>query len=177
MLSNAHKIIKISLTLLLTLFLFNTQIIYAKDSPSVRMIRNEYHKINDDLGKYKLVKKPLEGYSAEGATLKAYFQHQQIKKMQIIFYGETGRAVEEYYFKEGHLIFFYRVETHTDKPYSQGGKPVSKEETRIYLFKGKLIHWLGDNNRPIKYDEAKYLAKQKELLKNVHEFLTAAAKK
>jgi hypothetical protein len=46
----------------------------------------------------------LEGdYSAEGNVGKAFYLNNNIKKLEVIFYGETGKAIYTYFFKENKI--------------------------------------------------------------------------
>jgi hypothetical protein len=74
----------------------------ATASPQVEdpisSIRRNYSEINRNAAKYKKVKKDLSGFSTEGGGLVAYFEGPSIMKITATFYGETGKASEDYYF-------------------------------------------------------------------------------
>ena len=117
-----------------------------------------------------VVKKTLMGYSAEGAALKVFLHNNKIKKVYVKFFGETGNAVEEYYFKDGKLIFNFRVVTRLNKP---GGKVASKTTTRYYFKDGKLIRWL-NGGKPISFNKEKFKAKANSINMDVKEYIIAA---
>src|SRR5437870_12824844 len=77
---------------------------------SIQSIRQDYARINKNAARYRRVKKELSGFSAEGGELIAYFDGAAIVKMVATFLGESGKAVEEYYYRDGKLIFVYRKE-------------------------------------------------------------------
>src|SRR5450759_5169055 len=64
----------------------------------IASIRQHYAQINRSASKYKKVKKELSGFSTEGGQLVAYFDGPSIMKIAATFYGESGKASEEYYY-------------------------------------------------------------------------------
>jgi len=129
----------------------------------VESIRQRYANINTKVATYRKVKKDLSGFSAEGGELVAYFHGPSIMKMVATFYGEMGRAVEEYYYWKGELIFVFRQESRYDKPLS--GKVVSKKESRFYFAEDKLVRWIDENGKqsePTESAESQYLKSSKE---------------
>ena len=105
---------------------------------AIESIRQHYASINQNAPRYRRVKKNLAGYSAEGGEVVAYFHGPTVMKMAATFFGETGRAVEEYYFWNGQLIFVFQTDNRYDKPF---GKVVRKIENRFYFKDGKMIRW------------------------------------
>lgn len=97
----------------------------------IASIRQHYTEINRGASRYKKVKKELAGFSAEGGQLVAYLSGPNIMKMAAIFYGETGRASEDYYYWENKLIFVLRTTYRYSKPLS--GKVVKTEMNRFYF--------------------------------------------
>jgi hypothetical protein len=113
----------------------------------VKAIRAKYEQIEKGLKDSRQVKRDLPGESAEGGELTAYFKDRSVEKLSAKFLGETGKALEEYYFWNSELIFVLRVESHYTKPLS--GVVKTKSEERFYFSDGKLIRWLGDGNKPV----------------------------
>lgn len=114
----------------------------------VKIIRTHFDEIERDLSRCKQVKRDLSGESTEGGELTAYFLGQSLRKLAAKFFGETGQALEEYYFWNDRLFFVLRVDSRYDKPLS--GKVKSKSEERFYFADGVLIRWLdpGKKNVP-----------------------------
>ena len=106
----------------------------------IKAIRAHYSEIEGSLKRCKQVKRDLAGESAEGGELIGYLQDRTVRKLSATFMGETGKAVEEYYFWENQLIFVHRVESNYTKPMS--GVVKNKTEERFNFPDGKLIHWL-----------------------------------
>jgi hypothetical protein len=134
----------------------------------VHTIRRQYATINKNQAKYKTVKKELSGFSAEGGKLVAHFDGRSITKLVATYYGETGKAQEEYYYWDGHLIFVFHKEFTYDKPLS--GKVVRTGENRFYFNNDKLIKWIDENGNDIAPVKTEYVEKQNEYLKSSTQF-------
>jgi hypothetical protein len=139
----------------------------------IASIRRHYAEINRNAAKYKKVKKALSGFSAEGGELVAYFDGPGIVKMVATFYGETGKAGEEYYYQDGKLIFVLRTDYRYNKPLS--GKIVRTTLNRFYFSNDKLIRWIDENGKQVASETSVYSEKQKEYLDNSKQ-LTAGAR-
>ena len=138
----------------------------------IESIRHQYANINQQVPRYRRVKKNLSGYSAEGGELIAYFHGPSVMKMVATFFGETGRTVEEYYLWNGQLIFVLNTENRYDKPLS--GKIVRKIETRFYFKDDKLIRWLDENGKEVASNSEEYAPKQADYLKLSKQFVDGA---
>jgi len=139
----------------------------------IETIRQHFADINKNVPLYRRVKKNLSGFSAEGGELVAYFHGPSVMKMVATFYGETGKAIEEYYYWNGRLIFVFRSDNRYDKPLS--GKVTRKTEHRLYFKNDKLIKWLGEDGREVAADAAEYAPKEADCLK-ISKQLTEGAK-
>ena len=131
-------------------FLFAAVSVRAADSAveeKVKIIRAHYAEIEGSLKSCKQVKRDLPGESAEGGELTAYLKGPSLQKLSAKFLGETGKALEEYYFWENQLIFVLRVESHYTKPMS--GVVKTKTEERFYFAEGGLIRWLNPQNKDV----------------------------
>jgi len=141
---------------------------FAHTSPqgddAINSIRQHYAQINRSAGLYKKVKKALSGFSAEGGELVAYFHGPSVMKMIATYFGESGKASEEFYFWNGKLIFVLRTDFRYDKPLS--GKVVKKTEDRFYFSNDKLIRWIDENGKEVASEKAEYAEKQKEYLES-----------
>ena len=141
----------------------------------INSIRQQYSAINKRAARLRKVKKPLSGYSLEGGDLLAYFDGPSILKIAVTHYGEMGRSAEEYYYKDGQLIFVFEKVFHYNRPMT--GKVVRTAENRYYFKDDKLIRWIGEDGKQSDLASEDFLAKQKELLDSSNEFVTAAKSK
>jgi hypothetical protein len=139
----------------------------------VKSIRAKYAEIENELKGYRQVKRDLPDESAEGGELTAYFKGATLRKLSARFFGETGKALEEFYFVENELIFVLRVDTRYNKPNS--GVVKNKTEQRFYFAGGKLIRWLSPDNKDVTADPAKG-ERERELLAAAKKYSDMAAR-
>jgi hypothetical protein len=135
---------------------------------SIESIRAHYASINKNIKRYRKVEKDADGYSTEGGTITAYFDGDSIKKIAGHFYGEIGRADEDYYYWDDQLIFVFRKESTYDRPLS--GKVVATKESRFYFENGRMIRWLNEKGRQVPPSSSGYREKQSEYLDSAKKF-------
>ena len=107
------------------------------DPRVVSAIRGRFGIVERKLPTYDIVEHDLRGFSTEGGTLRGYFDGSQLQKVTARFFGETGRATEEFYFANGEPVFVYRVDERYDRPLS--GRVVRRVATRYYLSRGQIL--------------------------------------
>ncbi len=144
----------------------------AQTQDPIETIRQHYAQINRNSPNYRKVKKNLSGFSAEGGEMIAYFHGPTVMKISATFFGETGKATEEYYYWDGKLIFVFRTDSRYSKPLS--GKVVSTTEDRFYFSGDKMIRWIEQNGKEVAADSAGYGEKQNEYLKTSKQFSDGA---
>ena len=130
----------------------------------IGIIKKQFVMINANAAKYNQIEKDILGQSAEGGVLMAFYEKNDLKKVITTFYGESGKAVTEYYFNNGELCFAFKKNYFYDKPiYIEGAKIKSTEEWRYYFFNNELLRWLDNANKQIPpiskkfQDENKYM--------------------
>jgi hypothetical protein len=151
---------------------FASTVTSAQSSDPIQTIRQQYASINRNVAKYRKVKKELSGFSAEGGELIAYFKGPAIVKISATYFGEIGRATEEYYYVNEKLIFVYRKDSRYNRPLS--GKIVSTAESRFYFKDDKLIRWLDAQGKQVGPETAEYSAKETDYLANSRQFTAGA---
>ena len=138
-----------------------------------RHIRAVYADTNQNLPSYKVTSYDVER-STEGGEVTLYFDHTQLKKIKEVHFGETGKAIFEYYFDDQGLVFIFeqihdynapitQFEADEDIPAFDPNKS-RIEENRYYFCQGKMIEWLDENKRPVTPNSKRYIDKQNELL-------------
>lgn len=138
----------------------------------ISSIRERYAAVNKNLAKYRVVRKELSGFSAEGGELVAYFHGASVVKVVATHLGETGRSLEEFYYRGGELVFvFYRRETY-DAPMS--GKVSKTAEERFYFAGGRLIRWLDSRGRAVAPGRGEYREAQARYLDSSRRFVEGA---
>lgn len=144
----------------------------SQTETSIPSIQRRYAAINRSVRKYRKVKKELSGFSLEGGELIAYFNGPRIVKITAAYFGETGRAMEEYYYWNEKLIFVFRRDFTYDEPMS--GKVVGTEANRFYFSSDRLTLWIDQNGRARSLGGGDFHSKQQELLETSNRFLKAA---
>ena len=139
---------------------------------SIPSIRQRYAAINKSVRKYKKVKKELSGFSLEGGELTAYFNGPRIVKITAAYFGESGRAMEEYYYWNEKLIFVFRRDYTYKEPMS--GKVSATAANRFYFADDRLIRWIDEKGKVRSSVESEYQAKRQEFLETSNKFMKAA---
>ena len=139
----------------------------------VKAIRARYDEVEKGLSECKQVKRDLPDESTEGGELTAWLAGPSLRKLAAKFYGETGQALEEYYFWDDRLFFVLRVESRYDKPLS--GVVKSKTEERFYFGDGALIRWLDSAKKEVPAG-AKFEERGRDLLARAKQYSALAQK-
>ena len=164
---------KISAALVILISVASTITAYRPQTETeIQSIRQSYLAINRKQARYRKVKKELSGFSTEGGVLTAYFEGPAIVKMLAIFYGESGKGQEEFYYRNGKLIFVLRTESHYSRPLS--GKVVSTKLERFYFHDDKLIRWINPSGKFMPSDSAEYQEQEKDYLETSNKFVEGA---
>lgn len=141
----------------------------------IASIRQHYAEINRSAAKYKKVKKELSGFSTEGGQMAAYFDGPSIMKIAATFFGESGKAAEDYYYWDNQLIFVLRTDYRYSKPLS--GKVVRTTVDRFYFSNDNLIRWIDENGKQVASETSEYQDKQKDYLDSSRQFTEGARSK
>lgn len=147
----------------------------SQEEDSISSIRRRYATINKSLAKYKVVKKELSGFSTEGGELVAYFDGPAIVKIEATYLGETGRAFEEFYYRNEKLIFVFRKQDTYNEPMS--GKVVKTRESRFYFSNDELIRWINENAKQVAPGSSEYPETQTHYLSSSKRFTEGARSK
>jgi hypothetical protein len=143
-----------------------------QEKEPISPIRERYAAINKNLAKYRVVTKELSGFSTEGGELVAYFDGESVMKITATHFGETGRSLEEFYYRDGKLFFvFHRRETY-DEPLS--GRVSKTAEERFYFNDGRLIRWLDSRGRSVAPGRGEYREAQARYLDGAQRFVEGA---
>ena len=132
-----HKLI----LFFLLLFCVSDVFSQATDTAKLNFIKRQFVQINRNLKSYKKIEKTDTAQMAEGNIVLLFYSDKELKKIAARYYGETGKALQEYYFSDNKLIFCYYADYHYNMPIHEtgGGKVVSTKEKRIYLDKSRIF--------------------------------------
>lgn len=147
----------------------------AQGPDPIQAIRQQYAAINRNAARYKKVKKELLNFSAEGGELVAYLSGPSIVKISATFYGEMGRATDEFYYSNDKLIFIFRRHSHYRAPLT--GKVVRTTENRYYFKDDKLIRWIGEDGKEVATTAPEFAQAEGRLLASSKQFVDGAQSK
>ncbi|MEP6689781.1 MAG: hypothetical protein ABJD07_01425 [Gemmatimonadaceae bacterium] len=142
----------------------------TKDSEpaAIVAIRDHFAQIERELPTYRLDSTDLMDRSAEGGVLSAYRAGDALRKLKAKYYGETGRATDNFYYWRDSLVFVYRLDERYDRTLS--GKVIARQENRYYFDGSHLVRWLGPDGRAVQLSspeaheaETQYLKDDREL--------------
>jgi hypothetical protein len=156
--------------LLVIIWLLGVALLGAADSSieeKAKTIRARYAEVERDLKDCRQVTRDLPGESAEGGQLTGWFKGPSLQKLSARFFGESGKALEEYYFSGEKLIFVFRVESRYTKPMS--GVVKSRNEERFYFADGKLIRRLDAEKNDVT-SSAETANRERELLASAKKY-------
>jgi hypothetical protein len=174
---------KVVISLLISIHLFaidpgsqssNTEASRPSQIPSdsveiiIKKIRAEFNKINSDTSRMRVIKEDVNGQSTEGGAATKFYENDVLKKIRVVFYGETGKSQTEYYFLNGQLFFCFEQNDYYNKPlYEKGMRVKKKAENRFYFGKQKLIRWITADGKIA--DKSLYPAKEKQILDDLQD--------
>ena len=136
------------------------------DTARIDFIRKQFASINHHLNAYKKIEKEDTAQTTEGNQVIEYFNGKELKKITAEYFGEMGKELDEYYFFNKKLIFYYSRYTKYKQPFYLTKNPLidSVKETRYY-FNGDKIFRIKLNPKedvpPEKFNELS-VATQKE---------------
>ena len=153
---------KMTRLLIISAFLFLTgNLLFGQDKDLlVQDIRSAYSAIRANLDAYDTTMIEIWNESTEGGQATAYYDNGDLKLIEVVWLGETGKHLIEYYFRDGQLIFafdqdfkynrpiYWDKETATENGDSEvfDPKKTTVKEDRYYFNNEKLFLWL-DNDR------------------------------
>jgi len=130
--------------------------------PAIGEIRHEYLQIRDSLSKFRVARHDLPDQSTEGGEATLYYERDTLRRAVAEFFGETGKATIEYYFKHGKACFCIRRETRYTKPFYIKNYAIGMIKTiRYYFQNGRMIRCIDEKGKLV--DKALYPEIQKDL--------------
>lgn len=93
-------------------------------------------RINEELPLYEKASMEFEGMSTEGAIATYYTQRDELKKIHVVYFGETGKRVNQFYFEDGELsaatTTLYNYNSHIMDPDFDENDATVESQTIIY---------------------------------------------
>jgi len=152
------------LTIIFSLLLLGSEIIVAQSTDSViNDIRVKYKNIRDNLTTYDTTTAEIWGESTEGGQAVAYYDGEDIKLIEVTWFGEMGKRKIEYYFDNEQLFFAFNTDYEYNRPIFWDKKTAkgygdneafdySKtkiKENRYYFNNEQLIRWLDNEKKEV----------------------------
>ncbi len=151
-------------------------------------IQNNYGRTNNDIETYTKIEKDLLGQSTEGGSVVYYSKNdasQDVEKIVATYFGETGKLVNEFYYKDSVLLFVFEENYEYNRPIywdeqraeeSQDNEvfDLNKSkitESRYYFYNNKLIRWLDENDKEVPVDLNLFKDKEISILQQSKELL------
>ena len=149
------------LIIISTFILLTSNFLFAQDRESlVKDIRSKYTEIRANLDSYDTTMIEIWDESAEGGQATAYYESGNLKLIEVVWLGETGKNQIEYYFNDEKLIFAFDQDFDYNRPIywdeekakENGDNEVfdpektTVKEDRYYFDNEKLFLWL-DNDK------------------------------
>jgi hypothetical protein len=154
---------------------------YAED-PQIIEIKKEFQSIKNTISSLKQETKNLNefGYSTEGGEAKIYRDlKNNVRLIKVIFFGEMGKSVKEFYFQNNLLFYSYHEDHRYNVPMylinrKDGGETFDPKKTQIfehrYYFNNlKMIRWIDSGKKEVVLQSAEFNSKEKEILDFINE--------
>ncbi len=138
--------------------------------------RAQYAAVEKTVPLATVIKRELQGYSAEGGELTAYFQKGVPLKMVAIHFGERGRSIDELYFWNGRLFFVLQTTERYQDGIGDGGGPdklISRQQDRFYFTNGEMWRWIKGKGE-IPKNSVEFRIEEKSQLMLARELLAGA---
>ncbi len=149
------------LLIISTLILLTSNFLFGQDKDSlVADIRMKYSEIRTNALHYDTRMIEIWDESTEGGQADGYYDNGELKLIEVLWLGETGKRIIEYYFHDGQLIFAFDQVFNYNRPIywdeetaKENGdnevfdpKKTTVKEDRYYFNNEKLFLWL-DNDK------------------------------
>ncbi|CAN5743455.1 hypothetical protein BH11VER1_BH11VER1_40640 [soil metagenome] len=131
--------------------------------------RAVYQEINEKEASYKQVKATHKDDPLV-FELQGWFDGKELRKIVSFVPGEDGDGSEEYYLEHGQPLFVFRRYNDVNQ---DTGKVLARHEDRFYFKDGKLFKWLDTEKKPVKNNDADFLAEAERLTSNTQSFIAA----
>ncbi len=151
-------------------FLLASHLAFGQDP--LTEIRRLYKKTQDNKTSY--TKKSLDDFenSSEGGELTGYFEKENLKLIEINYYGHMGKSVNEIYVNDSLIYFIFVQDYSYNAPSTSNQYDNSKtkvKENRYYLWNQDMISWVDPSGNIIDPNSEEFKKEKEEILKWVEE--------
>ena len=93
-----------------------------------------------------------------------YYQGNDLKKIEVAYYGSMGKSLIDYYTDQGQVYFIFQRDYEYDKPmYVEGSQVKDIQENRYYFHENRLVRWVNQNQETVPPGSPLFTAKADEL--------------
>lgn len=163
----------------------------AGTDPRISDIRKEYQTIRNAVSSLHQETVELDGYSTEGGVAKAFRDTKGgIRLIRVELYGESGKVFEEYYYRDGLLIFVFYEHHRYNVPFNvspevakeMGIEPFDPKKTKLtedryYFANGTMIKWLDEEKKDVEIKSKEFRDAAKEVIDFSNEMLARFRRK
>ena len=156
------------------------------DNNWVLDIRAKYHEIRGNLYAYDTTELDLWGESTEGGHAVVYYEGHDLKLVEVVWYGETGKHQTDYYLDSMEVIFVFDQNFYYNKPIYWDENRVKEtgdnevfdptkttvQENRYYFNNEKLFLWLDNDKKKQDMNLGKNLRVGVEIIIQFNELLS-----
>ena len=150
---------------------------------TIENIREKYNEIHENLKSYDTVSVDLDKGSTEGGRVIAYYDNSELKMIEAVWRGETGKRIIDCCYDNEKIIFafdrkfIYNRPIYWDKNIAteNGDNEVFNpdkttiNENRYYFKNGKLILWLNNDNNEVSLTDGKNKLAFQELMTQIYQ--------
>lgn len=153
-----------TLTTIMTLLIFSTLTVAQSIDSTINDIRIKYKNIRTQLASYDTTMTAIWDESTEGGHAIAYYdKNNDLKLIEVTWFGETGKRITEYYFDNRKLIFAFDQDFDYNRPIYWDEKKAKEmgenevfdpkktkvKEDRYYFKNEKLFLWLDNDGKSV----------------------------
>jgi len=149
-------------------------------SETLKPIRKNYEKIKSITKWTKIDKRKLKE-TTEGGSATYYFNKGNLKKIEVIYYGETGKKVSQYYTMKKELSFVIEKTFNYEKPIMTDTinaveiAEIVKEES--FFKNGELIRQINNQDCGSPFAKDYLLEEQSRIINNYNKLKNRLNKK
>jgi len=124
------------LILVIVCVLFSLSSFSQSIKPNIKEIKKNYKEVVKNKNSYFKKSQDLTGGSSEGGQVIAYFEDNNIRLIDVSWFGEMGKTTRSYYYKNEQLFFiFEQIYTYNAPIYYD--KETAKEDNSVEFFDNK----------------------------------------
>lgn len=172
--------------IILLLFILFPGASLPADESLIEEIRKEYKAIRNAMPTYSKQDIEVSGYSTDGSMATVYRDNNcRIRLIISRLYGESGKVIEEFYYKDGDLFFAFSQSHQYNAPYSVT-EEIARDipspafdpektvitENRYYFVNNRMIRWLDRDKNPVNSDTDKFRKTGEDVLEFSNELLS-----